>query len=67
MIVHNGSRNFTLIFIVGKFGLGSVKKKEKTKQKVIPDMFSLATTTWNVQVYSIAILFYLQLVLFSSD
>ncbi|XP_076099496.1 signal-induced proliferation-associated 1-like protein 2 isoform X5 [Mytilus galloprovincialis] len=35
---------------LSKFGLGSVRKKEKTKQKVIPDMFSLGTTIWSVQV-----------------
>ncbi|CAC5374751.1 SIPA1L1 [Mytilus coruscus] len=35
---------------LSKFGLGSVRKKEKTKQKVIPDMFSLGTTIWTVQV-----------------
>lgn len=35
---------------VGKFGLGSGRKKEKPKQKVIPDMFAKGAIVWKVQV-----------------
>ena len=46
----------SLIFIIfsyvfsGKFSLGSGRKKDKSKQKVIPDLFSLGTIGWSVQV-----------------
>ncbi|XP_021378162.1 signal-induced proliferation-associated 1-like protein 2 isoform X2 [Mizuhopecten yessoensis] len=33
---------------LSKFGLGSGKKKEKSKQKVIPDMFSSGAISWSI-------------------
>ena len=38
--------------IAGKFALGSGRKKERSKQKVIPDMFAKGAIVWNVQVNS---------------
>ncbi|KAK0058491.1 signal-induced proliferation-associated 1-like protein 2 [Biomphalaria pfeifferi] len=35
---------------LSKFGLGSGRKKEKPKQKVIPDMFAKGAIVWKVQV-----------------
>ncbi|KAH9491427.1 Signal-induced proliferation-associated 1-like protein 2 [Bulinus truncatus] len=35
---------------LSKFGLGSGRKKEKPKQKVIPDMFAKGAVVWEVQV-----------------
>ena len=36
--------------VAGKFALGSGRKKEKTKHKVVPDMFTKGALVWNVQV-----------------
>ncbi|XP_033736077.1 signal-induced proliferation-associated 1-like protein 2 isoform X3 [Pecten maximus] len=33
---------------LSKFGLGSGKKREKSKQKVIPDMFSSGAISWSI-------------------
>ncbi|KAK7104928.1 hypothetical protein V1264_019565 [Littorina saxatilis] len=35
---------------LSKFALGSGRKKEKSKQKVVPDMFAKGALVWNVQV-----------------
>jgi hypothetical protein len=35
---------------LSKFALGSGRKKEKTKQKVVPDMYTKGALVWNVQV-----------------
>nr|KAG5714573.1 hypothetical protein BaRGS_007019 [Batillaria attramentaria] len=35
---------------LSKFALGSGRKKEKTKQKVVPDMYAKGALVWNVQV-----------------
>ena len=35
---------------LSKFGLGSGRKKEKPKQKVVPDMFAKGALVWEVQV-----------------
>ncbi|XP_059160500.1 signal-induced proliferation-associated 1-like protein 2 isoform X2 [Physella acuta] len=35
---------------LSKFGLGSGRKKEKPKQKVVPDMFAKGAVVWEVQV-----------------
>lgn len=35
---------------LGKFGLGSGRKKEKTKLKVVPDMYAKGALVWEVQV-----------------
>ena len=44
------SRNGGLFF-AGKFaGLGSGRKKEKSKVKVVPDMYTKAALVWSVQV-----------------
>lgn len=37
-------------FLPGKFGLGSGRKKDKPKQKVVPDMFAKGALVWEVQV-----------------
>ncbi|BFZ07123.1 hypothetical protein BsWGS_10162 [Bradybaena similaris] len=47
--IDTGSKlNFN--FPSGKFGLGSGRKKEKPKQKVVPDMFAKGALVWEVQV-----------------
>ncbi|ESO90155.1 hypothetical protein LOTGIDRAFT_91952, partial [Lottia gigantea] len=33
-----------------KFALGSGRKKERTKQKVVPDLFAKGCVVWNIQV-----------------
>lgn len=35
---------------LSKFGLGSGRKKEKPKQKVVPDMFAKGALVWQVQI-----------------
>ncbi|GFS11746.1 signal-induced proliferation-associated 1-like protein 1 [Elysia marginata] len=35
---------------LSKFGLGSGRKKEKPKQKVVPDMFAKGALVWEVQI-----------------
>lgn len=35
---------------VGKFSLGSGRKKDKAKQKVVPDMYASGAIVWNVRV-----------------
>ncbi|XP_055957265.1 signal-induced proliferation-associated 1-like protein 1 isoform X1 [Patella vulgata] len=35
---------------LSKFALGSGRKKERTKQKVVPDIFAKSAVIWNIQV-----------------
>ncbi|PVD26348.1 hypothetical protein C0Q70_14019 [Pomacea canaliculata] len=35
---------------LSKFGLGSVRKKEKARHRVVPDMYAKGALIWNVQV-----------------
>lgn len=39
-----------LTVFAGKFALGSGRKKEKPKHKVVPDMHAKGAIVWNVQV-----------------
>jgi hypothetical protein len=42
--------NFQISCLLGKFGIGSGRKREKMKPRVIPDIAAPGAIVWNVQV-----------------
>jgi len=39
-----------LLFTLGKFSLGSGRRKDRPKLRAFPDMFAKGAIVWNVQV-----------------